>query len=593
MPTSRTRTVADSYRNVLTGMGVSFTDSGQHWDSFPDQWLRQEQLDTLYCESMVAARIVDRLVDDATNVSWSVKNQEQGQEAGASWASIQAKAEELDVLGILAQTWKWSRLYGGAAVILAVADQRPHSKPLGAGRLIGLSAVDGSVLVPQEWDSKLGSAGFMNPISYRLAESTNDGKFVDSELIHASRVIRFNAIDLPPRLLMRSSGGGVGVGWGPSVLQRSHKSIRRLDTSLDNVDAILQKISILAVRMKDWNKTITGVDGVEKGQKILRNLMAGVSNLRMVGIDADDEIVEIKRSLDGIAEIVDKFTDAVVRESDQPRLVVLGESPPGSLGDRGSAEQTAWNNRTASARRKELTPALSRVLKLMGAPDEFTLDYEMLDDADPSQKAETELKEVQADSILINSTIGRPSEMRDRWIEAGKIKPAPIVLAPVAGAAPAAGVGEESISKQALTGIQITSLVELVQQVSSGILSDEATEIILNISFPTIPREQAIALITAAKTRGTPAAGGAPAPAGAPGAPPVAPGLEPSQDEVPADMISVQQAAARIGVPTRTITRAMELGALRWWGWGSRRNVSLADVIKLGASGGGGHEPQE
>jgi len=577
-------------------MGVSFTDSGQHWTISPDRWLRQEALDTLYCESSVAARIVDRLVDDATNVSWSVKNQEQGQAAGASWASIQAKAEELDVLGILAQAWKWSRLYGGAGVILAVSDGRPHSQPLGEGQLIGLSAVDGSVLVPQEWDKNLGSAGFMNPISYRLAEASSDGKWKDSELIHASRVIRFNAIDLPPRLLMRSSGGGVGIGWGPSVLQRSHKDIRRLDTSLDNANSILEKISLLVSRMKDWNKTITGVDGVAKGQTILRNLMAGASNLRMIGLDADDELVELKRSLDGVEGLIDKNTDAVVRSSDSPRLVVLGESPPGSLGDRGSAEQTSWNNKTARARREELTPALSRVLKLMGAPDEFTLEYEMLDDADPGQKAETELKEVQADSILVNSTIGRPSEMRDRWIDAGRIKPAPIVQAatPVAGAAPvAAPAGEESISKQALTGIQITSLVELVQQVSSGILSDEATEIILNISFPTIPTEQARSLIAASKTRGTPAAGAAPAVPGQPGAPPAAPGLEPSEDEVPADMISVQQAAARIGVPTRTITRAMELGQLRWWGFGSRRNVSLADVIKLGASGGGGHEPQE
>lgn len=63
-------------------------------------------------------------------------------------------------------------------------------------------------------------------------------------------------------------------------------------------------------------------------------------------------------------------------------------------------------------------------------------------------------------------------------------------------------------------------------------------------------------------------------------------GPAPSADPAPGDLVSPREAASTFSVPTRTITRQIQLGTLRYWGLGSHKRVSLADVHKLAR----GHE---
>lgn len=501
----------DSYKNIITGLGTEVADPTLATQLNPQPWLNDVAIDTLYTSSAVARRIVDRVVDDATRVKWEAEGDE-----GYDWSAVRSEVDDLNAMDALAKAWKWARAYGGAGVILAFEDARDYSEPVTPGsKLTALSPVSGVSLVVDAYNTELGTAGLYAPEMYRLLDGTD--RLRRGSLIHPSRVLRFDGVEVPPHVLQNN--WGVGLGWGPSVLQTSHTEIRRLDTTLAHAEAILQKVSVLAVKIEGWRNMIAGEDGEAKGKQILRNLMNGVSNLRMLGLDTADEMIEIKRSLDGVAMIVDKQTDAVVRESNQPRLVVLGESPPGALGDRGSAEAEAWNNHTAAERRAHLTPALTAVLDAVLAhraangepvPAKYTLDYESLDQPNRKEEAEIDQLDAQTDQVLVLNQIATPEEIRTRWEEKGRLPP------------------RESDP----LGIDWSAL-----------LAD--------------PASAAVDPLLAA-----------------------APG--PSTDEAPDDLVSVREAAARFGIPTRTLTRLIETQTLRYWGFGKRRQVSLAEVAQIG-----------
>jgi hypothetical protein len=71
---------------------------------------------------------------------------------------------------------------------------------------------------------------------------------------------------------------------------------------------------------------------------------------------------------------------------------------------------------------------------------------------------------------------------------------------------------------------------------------------------------------------GPPPAVQAPLAAGAP--------ATPAADEgpVPSDVLTVQAAALKFGLKTRSITRLIETNAIRHWGIGSHRVVSLGEI---------------
>ena len=69
-----------------------------------------------------ATRIVDRMVDDATRVEWSLT----GVDKRFDWASVKSQIDDLGGLSQIGDAWRWGRLYGGGLVVLAVDDGQEH-----------------------------------------------------------------------------------------------------------------------------------------------------------------------------------------------------------------------------------------------------------------------------------------------------------------------------------------------------------------------------------------------------------------------------------------------------------------------------------
>ena len=89
--------------------------------------------------------------------------------------------------------------------------------------------------------------------------------------------------------------------------------------------------------------------------------------------------------------------DALVRATDMPRTIILGEAP-GGLNVSGESELRAWYDFVASQQPQKLTPPINRLLEVIFAirsnknetvPTEWTIEYAPLWQPSEQEKATT------------------------------------------------------------------------------------------------------------------------------------------------------------------------------------------------------------
>jgi len=495
----------DNYTNLVTQLGTA-NDKSASTAYLTDRILGQEELALLYEQDAVAARIVDRVVDDATRVSFTLEDMDKS----FDFASVKSELEDLDAVNQIADAWRWSRLYGGGMVIMAVNDGRKYEEPLdlsAATKLSALTVVDSTMVMPVGFIPGLGSRAFANPEYYEINVAFGTSR---ARKIHKSRVIRFDGLRVPASRMIQNGG------WGPSVLQRVWRECKRLGSALGYAENLLHELSVMILNIEGLRDMLCGgADNISQVKQMLETLKWGVDNLHFLGLDSNDTFTEVKRSVDGVGGLIDKFVDALVRATNMPRLIILGEQPGGLNAD-SKGETRAWYDSVDAERGQKLTPALTRLLDVLLAvrlnrgeqvPDEFTIDYESLMSEAPEQEAQTNFIRAQTAQILVVNGLASPDEIRQGLINQGAITP-----------------------------IEDGAMVHPAEMAEPA----DELEVTVETEIPT----------------------------------PTKP--------VPEDLINVREAAEAVGVPTRTITRLIETGQLPCWTFGRHRQVSMADVAKIG-----------
>ena len=414
---------ADSYVNVVTELGTEFDKSTQtRIRSLPE--LTFEEIEAIYEQSGLGARIVDRVVDDATRAPFEITNADEP----FDWKSVKSELDDLDALNELGDTWRWARLYGGAIAVLVVNDGLEFDKPLElerATRLKGINVIEGRYITPSGFNAKLGSTAFRLPSHYDLSIPLPGS--VSVKRVHRSRCIRFDGAKVPPsRMLSRSTG------WAPSVLRKIQQSLRQVVSSRGYGENILHEISVLILKLKGFHEALLGDENDEETlRKMFRAMRQGISIQNTLVLDADSDIGEQSRTVSGLVDLISLFVDALVSDSDMPRTILLGEQP-GGLNATADAETRGWYDHVALQRQRILTPALTRVIDIIlrlreqrgdRVPEEWTIEWGSLWQPSDKELAETRLINVQADTAQIDTMVTTAEEVRGRYIGSGDIVP--------------------------------------------------------------------------------------------------------------------------------------------------------------------------
>lgn len=158
----------------------------------------------------MAARIVDALPDEMTREGFDILTAD---DKDASEA-MEARCEELDVLGTYHEAMCLARCTGGAGILVGAVD---GTGPNGGVRPLQLSSTRrNSVRPPTTRIPPPGSSA--SPRSTGCSRTPR--RTARRSLVHESRIVRFEGVRLT-RAQMRENNG-----WGDSVLPRSAEVLR-------------------------------------------------------------------------------------------------------------------------------------------------------------------------------------------------------------------------------------------------------------------------------------------------------------------------------------------------------------------------------
>jgi len=413
----------DAYANLITGLGGS-RDKSQGSALYRAGDLSTSELDVLYEQDALAARIIDRIVDDAIRSGFDIEAADEGFDI----KSIKSQVEDLQVLDECGDAWRWSRLYGGSLVFFNANDGKKMSEPLildNVSKLINLQVLESPFVVPSAYNPGLGARAFRNPERYDVFVPFGSDSV---RTIHRSRVVRFDGVRVPPtRLISRG-------GWGPSVLDRVIRELTQLGEVMGYARNVMHELSIMILKLDGFRDQVCGgPEAKAEIEKVIEAIRWAVDNLHTLALDKKDDYAESTRTVTGLADLLKMFVDALTRSTDYPGMVLLNQRAEGSgLANSAGSELANYYDGVDAARKKFLIPAINRALEIIFAarkrageriPTEWTITFPSLYQPTEKERSETELREAQRDQILLTFGVKSPDEARDERIRNGQIIP--------------------------------------------------------------------------------------------------------------------------------------------------------------------------
>lgn len=500
------RVRADGWVNILTGLGLKGKDkrmeSRAEWDR-----LSESDAEQLYAADDIAAKVVDAPVEDSLREGWKLVNIDE----------IQKKRldsefhDRLKLTSKIETAWKYSRMYGGGGLLLVTDDTADFSTPLNPARMKSIRSVIAFTryeLQGQDIESDLESPNYGLPRYYMISpRGGQSGGGTAGQKFHHSRVIRFEGKLLPPRLFSQNNY------WHDSYLNALQNSLLNFNTAHDSAALAVQDFRIAVFKLKNLQALVANnQDDLVKKRLEIVNLSKSIA--KAVVIDSEGESFEYSAtSFTGIPEILDKMTKRLQAGTPLPHTRLFGNSPSG-MGGSGRHEEVNWYDYIASLQDSLLHPILMRLYTLIGAqttikiplPQDFDIEFNPLWQMDEREIAEIRSKQAATDQIYLENGVLDSAEIRDSRFGTGKwamdttlkevTVPDPAIPAadPGAPGAPA----QVDISKQALNGAQISSVLETVQSVVAGALPRESAVNIILKAIPTLSQAEAEAIVGSA-----------------------------------------------------------------------------------------------
>lgn len=498
-------TSADGWQNAVTGMGITGRDKGASIEYSSEGRLDRARLDEMGRSDGLARNIVEIIVDDAMRSGWVVSFKSDDENEVTPEQAIefneQVKKWEKDTRfkSRVSQHLKQSRLQGGSLLTLGAIDGQKPDQPLDPSKVTSFRwfrAHDRhQVSISSAIDDDPKSIGFGFPESYRLHSvhaqgvgSNRDEMMIDTE-VHNSRVWRTDGTILSDRVRIQNGG------WGDSVLEVCNEPLGNHGGAMKATRTIVQEWVQGVYKIKDLPGQILANGGETIRQRF--HVMDHMRSLwQAIMIDADFEDYERKVvTAAGLPETLDRFMVHLSAVARMPMTLLFGVSP-GGFGT-GEAEGDNWDDKVKAYQTDVIEPLLDYVYGVLfqtpefeGFPQNWSIKFNSLQLTDPVEDAEIRLKTAQTDAL---------------YIQMGSLDPDEVAISRFAGATystetqldeegrkmdaalEAEGLGDTAA--EALNGIQITSLLDILERVKTGVLPKESAKVAIQVSLPQVTPE--------------------------------------------------------------------------------------------------------
>ena len=422
--------------NVLTGLGTS-KDRNETIGVKRSRVLSESAVDALYEQSWLIRRIVEKLPQQGTRSGWDLSlGDETSTSMKARLDDLVGWSEKLHLRQALGAAARYSRLYGGGALVVIADDRTPIDQPLNLRRLRtihGFYPIDRWRLSPAS-----GWSGIGEPDRYwfwtqhdrtldKLTEEAQAKPVTTAGLgmteatqveIHSSRVIRIEGLPCSWRSQQERQW------WGVSVVDLVWDVFKRWETGQQSAADILHDFDLVVHKLPGLANMLASGGEEKLRQRLQANALAR-STLGVYLLDGGngtgEELTNFTRSAAGIADIMSNLKSEITGASGLPHTLLWGESPSG-LGADGRSEQAAFGNEVADWQAQHLKEPLQRVYELAMAcaegpwkgqkpPDDWEITFRPTYTPTEDEEADKRQKVATSDVQYIQAGVLQPNEV--------------------------------------------------------------------------------------------------------------------------------------------------------------------------------------
>jgi phage-related protein (TIGR01555 family) len=379
----------DGYANALSGTGTRRDRSTATYKSLPTLINRVEAT-SLYMDGM-ARRVVDVPAEEMTRAGFDLEEMDE-----ALQALVKAKFEELDGEKHLNDALIWSRTFGGAVMVLGLNDGGVLDTPLneeGVKDFEFMRVYDRYQATIRSRNLDVTSREYGQPEFWLISPYHGGNPYV----VHNSRVIVFDGESIPD--LLRQTNDG----WGASVYQGCLDELKRLGTSHQWANSLLERVQQAVHKIPNLGATLRAPGGEALIQQRVDvvDMVRGILNT--IVIDGEEDYSIISNTFSGVPDILDRFAEMLSAVTGIPVYLLMGRSP-GGLNATGASNEEAWYARVNAMQNDILRKPIDRIVKLiliaMGKDGgEYKICFNPLKVPSDKEKAEIEKLEAEAEKI--------------------------------------------------------------------------------------------------------------------------------------------------------------------------------------------------
>ncbi|MET3409477.1 DUF1073 domain-containing protein [Methylobacterium sp. 1030] len=388
---------ADTYQNVVARLGIG-TGNLQSASTYGYNPISRNRmlLDFMYRGSWIVGKVVDVVAEDMTRAGVKITSTLDP----ADIAAIHDGARNWGVWDGIADGIKWSRLYGGAILVILIDGQDPatplNTSTVGRGQFRGLLPLDRWMIQPSftETVRDLGP-DLGKPVFYDVTASA---PAFQGERVHYSRVIRLEGIKLPYWQSQTEQF------WGMSVIERLYDRLVAFDSTTAGAAQLVFKAYLRTYKVEGLRQILGGPEAAQKGLMAqLDAIRAYQSTEGLTLMDAKDEMTALTYSFGGLSDVLARFEEQIAGAADIPLVRMFGQSPAGF--STGEADLRTHYDGINAQQNARLRPGVKRVYELLcrselgiEPPDGYAIAFEPLWQLSATERAT--IAKTNTDTIL-------------------------------------------------------------------------------------------------------------------------------------------------------------------------------------------------
>ena len=396
----------DSFKNIIKSLGDPDKDPRTQTTFVKGKLINQQIANDLYVYNWIAAKGVDIPVDDATR-KWRnllISDPEKKKE-------VEDIMDKFDIKGKINLAMKWSRVFGGAIIIIIIDGENPE-EPLDIERirpdsLKNFIVLDRYSIHPGVINRNILSDNYGNPEFYTVHR--------EGQNIHSSRVVKFNS---EVSTLLEAERNNF---WGSSIFTKTWDSIADAGQMTQAIGNLVTEANVDVYKIKDLNALVAeGDDATVVNRLKLAHEMKSVVN--GIALDSEDGYDKKASTFNTLPEIDDRYMQKVSGSFDIPLTRFLGISPSG-LNATGMADLLNYYDNVKSIQENKIKPKLdildSVVMASAGIKEALEYEFNPLQQLSETEQAEVDLKNKDRDISYVDAGIIRESDVLANLAENG------------------------------------------------------------------------------------------------------------------------------------------------------------------------------